>query len=124
MVEVPQYVMGNFDGTIGTSGFSSLPDAEYLDTFSFASVADCDWQCIGQDLSEVSGWRGGEETWIDSSLPWILRGQSSIFGYASNAGASSTSRIVLSQGSLWKDYCKDQGYAPVLCASLDPEANP
>jgi hypothetical protein len=121
MVGVSQVVMGNLNDTIASSGFSSLPDAKYIDTFSVTEIADCTSQCMGQGLSEVSGLDGATTTWVTAEAPWILRGQNSIFGYANSNGASVTSRIVLSIDNLWTGYCKNQDYAPVSCGPLKPE---
>jgi hypothetical protein len=122
MVGVAQVVMGNLNDTVASAGFSALPDGKYIDTFSVGSVADCDSQCMGQGLAEVSGWAGATATWVSDSAPWVLRGQNSIFGYASSNGGAVTSRRVLSIDWLWTGYCRDQGYAPVLCAVLEPGA--
>jgi hypothetical protein len=120
LVGVSQLVMGNLNNTLASSGFTALPDAKYTDTFSIPTINDCAKSCLGQDLSEVAGWRSATASWVTSSSPWIIRGGNSIFSYNTSDGSSVASRIVLTRGDLWAGYCKDSNYAPSLCAPLTP----
>ena len=77
-----EYVMGNYNDTIGSSGFSSMPDAKYYDKYasSTANIACNRDVCFGHSLSETAGWYSDGQTMISATYPWFGRG-----GYYDNA---------------------------------------
>jgi hypothetical protein len=99
-----EYVMGNYNQTIGNSGFSILPDAEYYNNYPSSIFTNnnyitnnnqCTWiTCGGHALHEtravqsVSGlaqaWSSDFSIFVISSVPWFGRGGDS--GYTSRAG--------------------------------------
>ncbi len=90
-----EYVMGNFNATIGLSGFSSLPEEKYYDKYTntISDEACSNGICYGHALSETAGWNQDSTTLVSSSRPWIIRGgtygnakASGIFAYLSHDG--------------------------------------
>ncbi len=83
-----EYTMGNYNGTIGSSGFSSLPNSKYYDRYTSTTVSSAcsGGVCYGHALSETSGWYNDGTDTLSSSYPWYTRG-----GY--NADSTSTSGI-------------------------------
>ena len=78
-----EYVMGNFNETIGSSGFSTMPDSKYYDNYSssvftgnystnmtFCTLATCG----GHALNETRVWYSDSAPFVDSSGPWFSRG--------------------------------------------------
>ncbi|MBQ3307942.1 MAG: hypothetical protein IJG68_07115 [Bacilli bacterium] len=110
-------VMGNYDGLIGSSGFTSLPDNKYINIYpatvftgsigtniTFCTISTCG----GHALNETSNWYSNNTYFIDSSSQWVTRGDdiswagpqhSGLFGYTCgdgiNMGASIAWRSVL-----------------------------
>jgi hypothetical protein len=92
-----EYVMGNYDQTIGSSGFSTLPDAKYYNNYpssiftnnsSYTNNNQCTWAtCGGHALHETKtvqsvssynqSWGSDYSIFVDSSYPWFARGGSS-----------------------------------------------
>ncbi len=79
-----EYVMGNYNGTISSSGFSSMPASKYYDKYTTNNVntACSGSSCISHSLGETSGWYNDYATMVISTHPWLLRGGY----YASNPG--------------------------------------
>ena len=82
-----EYVMGNYNNTIGSSGFTTLPDSKYYDKYTTTnSLTACNGGiCYGHGLSEVSNWYGDIASFVDDSNPWFLRGGNYNNGF--NAGS-------------------------------------
>ena len=93
-----EYVMGNYNNTTGSSGFSTLPNAKYYDNYpssiftgdygtniTFCTLATCG----GHALNETANWYGDSAYFVHSSFPWFLRGGSCNTG--SDAGAFGSS---------------------------------
>ena len=80
-----EYVMGNYNNTIGNSGFTTLPDRKYYDKYTTTNLRTaCNGGiCYGHGLSEVSNWYGDYFNLVDASNPWFLRGG----GYFDGSGA-------------------------------------
>ena len=102
-----EYVMGNYNNTIGSSGFSTLPDSKYYDTYSITSNNSCTIAtCGGHALFETAGWYSDNARFVSSSDPWFMRGGFYSLGasagafhsidYNGNANSSSSFRLVLS----------------------------
>ena len=102
-----EYVMGNYDGTIGASEFSTLPDSKYYDIYpssiftgdSTTNMSFCSLTlCGGHALYETAKWYEEYFVFISSSNPWIGRGgrdnnsiDAGIFNSGANNGGSSNS---------------------------------
>ena len=71
-----EYVMGNYNNTIKSSGFTTLPDSKYYDNYTTTnSLTACNGGiCYGHGLSEVSNWYGDYAYFVDGSYPWFPRG--------------------------------------------------
>ena len=73
-----EYVMGNFNDTIGGSGFSDplTLDSKYYNKYTSSTLNEaCDGSaCLSHGLSETAGWYGDYQTMITASNPWLLRG--------------------------------------------------
>lgn len=71
-----EYVMGNYNNTIGDSGFTTLPDSKYYDNYTTTdSLTACNGGiCYGHGLSEVSNWYRDSDLFVFGSGPWFLRG--------------------------------------------------
>ena len=71
-----EYVMGNYNNTIGDSGFTTLPDSKYYDNYTTTnSLTACNGGiCYGHGLSEVSNWYGDYALFVRGSNPWFFRG--------------------------------------------------
>ena len=71
-----EYVMGNYNNTIGSSGFTTLPDSKYYDNYTTTnSLTACNGGiCYGHGLSEVSNWYGDGAFFVNGRSPWFIRG--------------------------------------------------
>ena len=93
-------VMGNYNNTISSSGFSEMPEAKYYDLYTktSASTACNSGICYGQALSETSGWYADYASFVSSNSSWVKRGgfylsntSAGVFDfYVSNGNASSS----------------------------------
>lgn len=80
-----EYVMGNYNNTIKSSGFTTLPDSKYYDKYTTTnSLTACNGGiCYGHGLSEVSNWYGDVASFVYGSFPWFKRG-----GYYSSGSSA------------------------------------
>ena len=88
-----EYVMANYDGTIGSSGFSSLPDNYYYDVYS---TLDSYYNSnLHHAMGEIDSYPSdADSTFVTSSNPWLVR--SGLFDYrSSNGTAGYSSRTVI-----------------------------
>ena len=94
-----EYVMGNYNNTIGSSGFTTLPDRKYYDKYTTTNLRTaCNGGiCYGHGLSEVSNWYGDYFKLVDASSPCFLRGGY----YFSGSGAGSFSFDVSDGGDAY-----------------------
>ena len=70
-----EYVMGNYNNTISSSDFSTLPNSKYYDTYSITSNSSCTIAtCGGHALFETAGWYSDYADFVSSSYPWFGRG--------------------------------------------------
>ena len=78
--------MSNYNGVIGLSGFSNLPDSKYYDgyTTDIASIACNGEVCYGHALSETTGWYNDNAYMVNFDYPWTTRGGGCY--YTSDAG--------------------------------------
>ena len=80
-----EYVMGNYNDTIGSSGFLTMPEAKYYDKYTGNNLSTaCNGkECISHGLSETAGYYGDNQTMINASNQWYVRGSY----YVSNDGS-------------------------------------
>ena len=75
-----EYVMGNYNDTIGASGFSEplTLDSKYYNKYTSSTLDEaCNGSvCLSHGLSETAGWYGDYQTMITETYPWMLRGGS------------------------------------------------
>ena len=73
-----EYVMGNYNDVVGSSGFSDplTLDSKYYNkyTSSTASEACNGGVCYSHALSETAGWYSDYQTMVTENGPWLLRG--------------------------------------------------
>ena len=86
-----EYVMGVYNKTISSSGFSSLPDEKYYNNYTATTYQ-------GHALNETAGWYSDYSNSIGFSYPWVVRSYSSstsynsgIFYYDNGVGSSNPS---------------------------------
>ena len=93
-----EYVMGVYNKTISSSGFSSLPDTKYYNNYTGSSYT-------GHALTETKNWYSDNSLFVDSSYPWFMRGgryndgtYAGVFFFSNNNGNSDSgdsSRFVI-----------------------------
>jgi len=99
-----EYVMGTYNSTISSSGFSSLPDSKYYQTYTtLANSAN------GDALKEVAGWYNDYANFVSAVYPWFIRGgryndgaNAGVFYFNyTNGGANGdvSARVVVSPGA-------------------------
>ncbi len=69
-----EFVMGLYNKTIGSSGFSSLPDSKYYNNYTSTSYT-------GHALTETAGWYSDDAYFVNSNIPWFIRGSDYSYGY-------------------------------------------
>jgi len=62
-----EYVMGIYNKTIGSSGFTSLPNEKYYSNYTATTYQ-------GHVLTETARWYGDNASFVNSGLPWFRRG--------------------------------------------------
>ncbi|MEG1850574.1 MAG: hypothetical protein RR228_01030 [Bacilli bacterium] len=84
---VEEYLMGNYNNTISSSGFGAIPAPKYYNKYTTTNINDaCNGgTCPGHALSETSSYYFDNTNFIDSASPWLVRG-----GNANNASAITT----------------------------------
>ena len=84
-----EYVIGNYNNTAGSSGFTTFPESKYYDVYT--TLAACTTEtCGGHALNETYEWYRDKDYFVNFNVPWFLRG-----GYYEDgvyAGAFSFSR--------------------------------
>ena len=98
-----EYVMGNYNKTVGSSGinFSSI-DSKYYDVYTGSSVSAGK---LGDSTKETQRWNGDYANFVYSSWPWFQRGggcsngsDAGVFGFYGadgNADSNFSWRVVL-----------------------------
>ena len=74
-------VMGNYNNTLSSSGFSTFPVSKYYDLYTTtSSLTACNGGvCYGHALSETKSWYSDYAIFVSSDYPWFYRG-----GYCRN----------------------------------------
>ena len=87
-----EYVMGNYNNTISSSGFGTLPDSKYYDDYTTDnSLTACNGGiCYGHALSETASWYSDYAVFVNSN-PWSMRGGRYIHGVSAGSFNSDSS---------------------------------
>ncbi|CCZ89701.1 unknown [Coprobacillus sp. CAG:605] len=92
-----EYVMGNYNDTISSAGFSSMPEAKYYDKYTGTdSNSDFTKYHLGDATKETlktkstggNAWYGDWSYSAYSSLPWVFRG--GFYDFGTDAGVFSS----------------------------------
>ena len=87
-----EYVMGNFNDTIGGSGFSEplTLDSKYYNKYTSSTLNEaCDGSaCLSHGLSETAGWYSDYSDFFTGTYPWLVRGGSYLQSVPSGVFAS------------------------------------
>ena len=80
-----EYVMGNYNDVIGSSGFVSMPDAKYYDKYTSDNLdTACNGSaCLSHGFPETSGWYADGISMASEAYPWLVRSA----GYGVNISA-------------------------------------
>ena len=80
-----EYVMGNYNNAIRSSGFVTMPDSKYYDIYLISSNTLCRVAtCGGHALFETEGWYSDVDYFVDESGSWFIRG--GYYEYGAEAG--------------------------------------
>ena len=86
-----EYVMGNYNDVVGSSGFATMPESKYYDKYTSTDAnTACNGNiCLSHTLSEISSWYNDYNYMVTTDYTWILRGAGCSDG--TNAGVFSFS---------------------------------
>ena len=108
-----EYVMGNYNDTISSAGFSSMPEAKYYDKYTGPNsdsdftryhLGDATKETLKTKSTRKDAWYGGCSYPVYSSYPWVLRGNNFgigdrvVFGisnYDGSGNINTSFRVVL-----------------------------
>ena len=81
-----EYVMGNYDNIIASSGFEVMPESKYYNEYTSNEIKiSCNGKiCLSHTLSEISNWYNDYFSVFDKNNSWINR--SGYYSNSSNAG--------------------------------------
>ena len=108
-----EYVMGNYNDTIGSSGFESMPESKYYNKYTSSDIyTACNGsECLSHGLSETTGWYDDQK--VAANAAWIYRSG------ASNDGKSSgIFHYRNTSGSIYNGYNFDGSFRLVLTPAL------
>ena len=96
-----EYVMGNYNSTIGSSGFTTLPNSKYYDKYTITSNTSCTIAtCGGHALFETANWYSDNKYFVNSSTyTWFMRG-----GYYGDGAKAGTYHSSYNNGSGYATY--------------------
>ncbi len=71
-----EYVMANYNDTIASSGFVTMPNAKYYNKYTVSDVnTACNGsECLSHSLSETIGWYNDYRAMVSEEYPWLSRG--------------------------------------------------
>ena len=88
-----EYVMGNYNDTISSAGFSSMPEAKYYDKYTGTDseddftkyhLGDATKETLKAKSTGSNSWYGDYSYFVYSFNPWVIRG--GYYNYSTNAG--------------------------------------
>ena len=81
-----EYVMGNYNDSVGTSGFVTFPDNKYYNKYLITDINSCTISiCGGHALNETHNWYKDDKVFFTSKYVFMERGGT--WESQSNAGA-------------------------------------
>ena len=96
-----EYVMGNYNDTISSAGFSSMPEAKYYDKYTASTdftkyhLGDATKETLKTKSTGQNAWYGDASSFVYSSYPWVRRGGNygdgpgaGVFLFTNNGGVS------------------------------------
>ena len=94
-----EYVMGNYNDVVASSGFISMPEFKYYDKYTSnnPSLACNGSECLSHGLSETSGLYNDVSRMLDEEYTWLIR--SGYFADITTAGIFSFSSSTVTLGS-------------------------
>ena len=109
-----EYVMGNYNDTISSAGFSSMPEAKYYDKYTGTNsrsdftkyhLGDATKETLKAKSEGTNAWYQDYSYSVYSSFPWVGRGgnygsgtTAGVFGFSDHSGVGSSDysfRVVL-----------------------------
>ena len=71
-----EYVMANYNDTVASSGFATMPESKYYDKYTTDNVltACSEGECLSHSLSEIAGWYSDYQYMVNSIRPWMVHG--------------------------------------------------
>ena len=71
-----EHVMANYNDSVGSSGFATMPESKYYDKYITGDIlmACNENECLSHGLSETSHWYGDYASMITSTKPWLWSG--------------------------------------------------
>ena len=71
-----EYVMGNYNDVLGSSGFESMPESKYYDKYTSSDILTvCNGsECLSHSLSEINGWYSDSYTMVSETYQWLVHG--------------------------------------------------
>ena len=96
-----EYVMGNYNDIIASSGFTEMPDIKYYDKYTSSDIfTACNGkECLSYGLSETAGWYRDSAVMSDVNNPWVAYGSyynsdssSGIFHFYKTTGNGSVNK--------------------------------
>jgi len=70
-----EYVIGNYNNTSASSGFTIFPESKYYDLYTIDLNSSCTLAiCGGHALFETANWYSDTVNFINSNNPWFYRG--------------------------------------------------
>ncbi|MBR7042538.1 MAG: hypothetical protein IKI04_03450, partial [Bacilli bacterium] len=72
---IGEYVMANYGGVVGDSGFLTFPDSKYYNVYTASTAAACTAaECNGHAMNETLGWYNDTRDYFTTSTRWFIRG--------------------------------------------------
>ena len=70
-----EYVMGNYNNTIGSGGFSTMPESKFYDKYTSDNILTaCNGkECLSHGLSETVGLYNDDNYMVSQQYPWMTR---------------------------------------------------
>lgn len=110
-----EYVIGNYNKTAASSGFTIYPEKKYYDLYTVTSNSSCTIEeCGGHALNETASWYSNYAEFVSSSYPWFARG-----GYCSYGADAGTFRFISADGGAYSD----ASWRSVLIPRIDYTVN-
>ena len=110
-----EYVMGNYNDTIGGSDFESMPESKYYNKYTSSDIyTACNGsECLSHGLSETAGWYDDQKIMDAGNAAWIYRS-----GVSNDGKSSGIFHYRNTSGSIYNGYNFDGSFRLVLTPAL------